>query len=162
MLANLAMRDFDKLVSTVCDRHGLTYTRYADDLTLSTQQTDFSREKGRKAIGEVYSVMGQFGLSPNATKTRIVTPGSRKIVLGLLVDGSRPKLPKDFKASMRQHLYYLGNPKVGPATHARNRGFSSVAGMKNHLFGLASFANQIEPDYGYSCLASLKSIDWPT
>jgi hypothetical protein len=161
MLANLAMREFDKLVSTICGRHGLTYTRYADDLTLSTQQAGFSREKGRKAIGEVYAAMGQFGLSPNATKTRIVSPGSRKIVLGLLVDGPKPKLPKDFKASMRQHLYFLRNPSIGAVVHARNRGFSSVAGMKNHLFGLASFANQIEPHYGINCLESLKTIDWP-
>src|SRR5229473_5848145 len=152
------MREFDKLISTVSERHGLTYTRYADDLTLSTQETDFSREKCRKAIGEVYAVMGKFGLSPNATKTRIVTPGSRKIVLGLLVDGPRPKLPKDFKASMRQHLYYLCSPDVGAVVHARKRGFSSVAGMKNHLFGLASFASQIEPDYGSICLHQLKNI----
>lgn len=161
MLANLAMREFDKLVTTISERHGLTYTRYADDLTLSTQNTQFTRQKCRKAIGEVYAAMGQFGLSPNATKTRIVTPGARKIVLGLLVDGQKPKLPKDFKAKMRQHLYYLRSPTVGAVSHARNRGFSSVAGMKNHLFGLASFARQIEPTYGTACLEELNKIDWP-
>jgi hypothetical protein len=90
-----------------------------------------------------------------------VTPGARKIVLGLLVDGKKPKVLRSFKASMRQHLYYLLHPKVGPALHAKKRGFTSVIGLKNHLFGLASFANQIEPAYGKRCISELQRVDWP-
>lgn len=161
MLANLAMRGFDKLVSKVANDHGLIYTRYADDLTLSTKDANFSRDRCRAAIGEVYAAMGVFGLSPNATKTRIVTPGARKVVLGLLVDGQKPKLLRDFKSLMRQHLHYLQHPKIGPVLHAKNRGFTSVMGFKNHLFGLASFAAQIEPAYGDQYLSELKKLDWP-
>lgn len=161
MLANLAMRDFDRVVTRIADEHGLIYTRYADDLTLSTQDPAYTRERCKTAIGKVYAAMGEFGLSPNAAKTQIVTPGARKIVLGLLVDGSKPKLPRSFKSAMRQHLYYLLHPEIGPVEHARNRGFSSVVGMRNHLFGLASFAAQIEPTYGANCLSELKKAEWP-
>jgi len=161
MLANLAMREFDKLVSRIADQNGLIYTRYADDLTLSSKNESYSRDHCRGAIGAVYAAMGKFGLSPNATKTRIVTPGARKIVLGLLVDGQKPRLLRSFKASMRQHLYYLQHPKIGPVAHAKKRGFVSVVGLRNHLFGLASFAVQIEPKYGKHCLSQLHKVDWP-
>jgi RNA-directed DNA polymerase len=161
MLANLAMRGFDRRVSEIAERHGLIYTRYADDLSLSTIDRTYSRDRCRVAIGEVYAAMGEFGLSPNATKARIVTPGSRKVVLGLLVDGPKPKLLRTFKASMRQHIHYLLHPKIGPILHAKERGFTSVVGMKNHLFGLANFAAQIEPAYGQQCLSELRTVDWP-
>jgi RNA-directed DNA polymerase len=44
MLANLAVRAFDEAVSEIADRHGLVYTRYADDLTLSTRDEAFDRK----------------------------------------------------------------------------------------------------------------------
>jgi RNA-directed DNA polymerase len=160
MLANLAMKGFDKVVSKIADQRGLIYTRYADDLTLSSKDENYSRDHCRGAIGEVYAAMGKFGLSPNAAKTKIVTPGARKIVLGLLVDGQKPRLMRSFRASMRQHLYYLQHAKVGPVAHAKNRGFTSVVGLKNHLFGLASFATQIEPKYGKHCISELQKVDW--
>jgi RNA-directed DNA polymerase len=161
MLANLAMRDFDKLVSETANELGLTYTRYADDLTLSTRSKHYTREKCSQAIGKVYAAMALYGLSPNATKTKILTPGSRKVVLGLLVDGQKPKLLRAFKATIRQHLYYLLHPDIGPVAHARARGFTSVVGLRNHLFGLASFAKQIEPAYGARLQQNLEAVDWP-
>ncbi len=161
MLANLAMRDFDKVVSEMASELGLMYTRYADDLTLSTRSKDYTREKCSRAIGKVYAAMALFGLSPNATKTKILTPGGRKVVLGLLVDGPKPKLLRHFKATMRQHLYYLHHPAIGPVAHARTRGFTSTVGLRNHLFGLASFAKQIEPTYGACVQRDLEAVDWP-
>jgi hypothetical protein len=161
MLANLAVRDFDGLVQRIAYHHGMIYTRYADDLSLSTSDRTFNRERCQAVIGEVYHAMGQYGLSPNLTKTRIVSPGARKIVLGLLVSEAQPRLTRDFKAKMRQHIYYLRRSDSGPAEHALKRGFSSIRGMKHHIFGLAAFARQIEPDYGSRCLEELRRVEWP-
>lgn len=105
--------------------------------------------------------MKKTGLSPNRTKTQIVPPGSRKIVLGLLVDRENPRLSREFRYLMRQHLYFLKKSSVGPAKHAKAKGFDSVGGFKNHVFGLATYARQIDKDYGEKCLRALESIDWP-
>lgn len=161
MLANLAVRKLDETIEAIARAQGLTYTRYADDLTLSTRADDFSRERCISVIREIYASMGCVGLSPNVTKTRIVTPGSRMIVLGLLVDGKTPKLTRDFKASLRQHIYFLSHPNFGPARHARAKGFASISGLKHHIFGLATFARQIEAAYGKECLRLLRKVEWP-
>ena len=161
MLANLAVRQFDDLVSHIAERNGITYTRYADDLTLSTADDRFTKEQSRQVIGEVYSVMGRFGLSPNATKTRVAPPGSRKIVLGLLVEGPEPRLLRVFKATMRQHIHFLTRTDIGPSAHAKARGFASVAGLKHHVHGLVNFAKQIEPIYGQACAEALAKVQWP-
>jgi RNA-directed DNA polymerase len=161
MLANLAVRAFDAHVTKIAGDYGMIYTRYADDLSLSTVSENFDRAKCAKVIGEVYSAMGKAGLSPNITKTRIASPGARKIVLGLLVDGAEPRLPRDFRATFRRHIYYLSKSPTGPAEHAEARGFASIRGMKNHVYGLATFARQIEPVFGDECLARLNKVVWP-
>jgi RNA-directed DNA polymerase len=161
MLANLAVREMDRTISEVAKENGLVYTRYADDITLSTRRKDFGRERCQQVIGKVYETMATVGLSPNITKTGILSPGGRKIVLGLLVDGKEPRLQRDFRNLMRQHIYYLRNARFGPARHAANRGFASILGFRNHVYGLAMFARQIEPGYGRECLAALNKVDWP-
>ena len=45
---------------------------------------------------------------------------------------------------MRQHLYYLKHPDIGPLRHAQKRGFTSVFGLKDHLEGLVAFAGQVD------------------
>ncbi len=161
MLANLVMREADELLTTLALRHGLTYTRYADDLTFSTSERSFKRESARQVIWEVYGILRRFGLAPNLAKTAIVPPRSRKIVLGLQVDQEVPRLTRAFKMKMRMHLHYLEREDVGPVKHAERRSFSAVAGMRNHLMGLAAYAMQIEPDYGAELKARLERLMWP-
>lgn len=161
MLANLSMREFDASLEALARSAGLTYTRYADDLTFSTVDAAYGRTRCSAFIGSVYAEMAKAGLSPNITKTRITPPGSRKIVLGLLVNGPKPRLTREFRATMRRHLHHLHRADTGPVQHARTHGFASVIGFRNHLKGLATYARQIDRDYGEACLQSIESADWP-
>ena len=160
MLANLAMREFDAKATTIAGQSGMVYTRYADDLSFSTDQS-ITKADCTRLIGEIYKLMGTIGLSPNVTKTRVSPPGARKIVLGLLVDGNKPRLSREFRALMRQHLHYLSKEGVGPVRHAEAKGFASVAGFKNHLYGLATYARQIDFAYGDGLLRELDKVAWP-
>ena len=79
---------FDAAVARIAEEEGFQYTRYTDDLTLSTTALGFTRGRASRVIGRIYTVMAGVGLSPNVTKTYVASPGARKVVLGLLVDGS--------------------------------------------------------------------------
>lgn len=161
MLSNLAMIGFDKAIAKIARDSGLIYTRYADDLCLSKSDKNFSREDASKIIGQISAEMGKHGLSPNSTKTKVVPPGSRKIVLGLLVDGDEPKLSREFRAKLRQHIHYLTHPGFGPAAHARNRKFASVEGMQHHIKGLIAYANDIDAHFAEQCRKTLQNVYWP-
>ncbi|MFT5104363.1 MAG: RNA-directed DNA polymerase [Candidatus Latescibacterota bacterium] len=161
MLSNLAMKEFDRKVADLAKNNGLVYSRYADDLCLSTINDNFSRKKAKNVIVSIYKQMGEIGLSPNITKTQIIPPGARKIVLGLLVDGDVPKLSREFRSKLRMHFFYMNRADIGPVLHAKNRGFDSVMGLKNHIEGLIAYSRQIDPIYASSCIAQMKSIDWP-
>jgi RNA-directed DNA polymerase len=150
MLSNLAMKEFDRKVADLAKNNGLVYSRYADDLCLSTINDNFSRKKAKNVIVSIYKQMGEIGLSPNITKTQIIPPGARKIVLGLLVDGDVPKLSREFRSKLRMHFFYMNRADIGPVLHAKNRGFDSVMGLKNHIEGLIAYSRQIDPIYASS------------
>ena len=161
MLSNLAMIDFDLTIAQIAKKNDLVYSRYADDLCLSKDDTNFSRQKASKIIGQISAEMGKHGLSPNFTKTRVSPPGSRKIVLGLLVDGTEVRLSRQFRATLRQHIHYLTHPNYGPTRHAVNRAFASIEGMRNHIEGLIAYAHDIDPGFAANCQIKLQNVQWP-
>ena len=137
------------------------YTRYADDMSISCVDKTLGRAQSVHLIGEVYKVMGRYGLSPNVSKARISPPGTRKVVLGLLVDGLKPRLTREYRSAVRQHLHYLASSNFGPAHHARARQFASIGGMRNYLLGLVAFAKQVEPAFAEECVRILQTVNWP-
>ena len=160
MLSNLSMVDFDNEVIETATAHGLRYSRYADDIGLSTHSSAFSRKQAVEVIRMVYETMIRHGLSPNRTKTQIRSPGCRKIMLGLLVDGPKPRLTREFKSRLRMHLYYLGDPRIGPTGHAETRKFQSIIGLRSHVRGLIAHAQLVEPRYAVARLKEFNEIDW--
>ena len=162
LLANIIAEELDRRISVIAQQFELVYTRYADDIALSTKSKSFTREKCYTVIHEVQWALREHGFWPNRTKTKILPPRARKIVLGLLVDTDRPRLTHEFKERLRTHVHFLSHPQVGPASHARHRGFDSVLGLQHHVFGLAAFAAGIEPTWGAQCLEALRAVPWPT
>lgn len=160
MLANLAVRDLDEELTETAIACGVRYSRYADDLTFSTDRKSFGRSRAQDLIGRVYETIGNRGLSPNRSKTTIVPPGARKVVLGLLVDGNTPRLTRDFRARLRKHLHHVSDPKQGPVQHAARRGFATVEGLRQHLLGLIAYAGQVDPIYASKCRSILNAADW--
>lgn len=160
-LSNLVVKDFDRSLREVAEGQGLIYTRYADDLSFSTMSSDFSRKEASQFIRRVYKIMGSYGFSPNKTKTHIASPRARKVILGLLVDRDQPRLTREFKLRIRQHLHYLTHPDFGPARHAEANRSASIYGLRNHVRGLLAFAASVEPEYADSQMRLFKTIKWP-
>ena len=143
-LANLAMRNFDSALAGYAEARGFAYTRYSDDIVLSSGG-DFSRARASAAIGRIGQALDAQGLSIHQKKTRVIPPGARKVVLGLLVDGDRPRLLPEFKRRIEVHV--RGVQKFGLPSHAKRRRFDSILSMINHVDGCIAFAGGIEEEY---------------
>ena len=157
-LSNAILFDFDKEVASIANELNLVYTRYADDIALSTINNDFSRESAMRLIRKIFNILPKYGLKPNHQKIQIIPPRSRKIVLGLLVDSEKVHLPKDFKNNLECHLFYSSK---NPVNHAVKRNFRSVFGLKNYITGLLAYTKSIDPEY-YQKLAKKNLIPtWP-
>lgn len=159
LLSNIVMHECDMVLVQIAVKYGMKYTRYSDDLTFSSPNPELGRKTCTKLIFEAYAALSKAGYRPNARKSTVVPPAAKKLVLGLQVDGIEPRLTKQFKDRIRQHIYFL--EKFGAVDHAFRRKFDSVWGMKAHVKGLIDFAKMIEPDYAETCRHRFNQIDWP-
>ncbi len=143
-LANAAMLNIDAELATLAATHRLTYTRYSDDLTFSAGE-GFSRQQAGAVVNQVAAALDRGGFRLHRRKTRVVPPGARQIVLGLLVDESDVRLLPEYKRRLEVHV--RGVTKFGLVGHAQHRSFRSVLSMINHVDGGLAFAAGIEPGF---------------
>lgn len=139
-LANAVAGELDNLLQTYSLQAGLTYSRYSDDLVFSSRD-QFNRLNAEKAIRRVSELIVKAGFIVHRSKTRIVPPGARKVVLGLLVDDGVRLLP-EHRRRIEVHLHSC--ERFGLANHASYRGFESVFSFVNHLGGWIAFAMGVE------------------
>ncbi|MER9342820.1 reverse transcriptase family protein [Mesorhizobium sp. M0601] len=158
LLSNLFMMDVDPKLEALAVQHGLRYSRYSDDMTFSTRG-EYSRERAKKLVHAVAAVIRAKGLRVNTAKTRIIPPGGRRMVLGLLVDGSEPRLSRKFRDTLRMHIYHMKNH--GVQYHAERRGFDSVSGLYRHVKGLLDYAKSIDLSYWGKMSSAFAEIVWP-
>lgn len=161
MLSNLVGFKMDMDIEKLSETYGFTYTRYADDLFLSTMNDSVNRKLCEEITFRIYEILRFHGFEPNLSKTKIIPPGARKVVLGLIVNGLEPKLSKSFKSNLLQHLHFCNHESIGPVMHAKHKGFDSVIGFKNHLKGLIAYAIQIDTKFGNRMLFKFQKISWP-
>ncbi|WP_151748879.1 reverse transcriptase family protein [Acinetobacter lactucae] len=142
MLSNLVAKSLDTVLKELASTYGLTYTRYADDLTFSTSM-DLPKNL---SIGElqrqIIQQIRKQGFKENSKKTVVLGPGSRKIVLGLLVDTAEPRLSKAMLKRIDRLVY--ASSKFGIIEAAEHEGFDSPIGFFNHVSGLISFVKHID------------------
>lgn len=149
MLANLVLKSFDLELLEYCNTNSLTYTRYADDITISgDDEIDGHIEKIRQ-------MLKQHGFEINDEKTHIMRDNYRKMVTGLVVSDT-VKVPKSYKRTFRQEIYYCR--KFGVEQHLRNNGRISAVNFKEYMYGKAYFIKMVEEEVGESFLKQLDII----
>jgi RNA-directed DNA polymerase len=141
-LANISTAGLDKDIASWAADRSLVYTRYSDDIALSSGDF-FNRAQAVQYIGELSRIIQFHGFEPHQKKTRIVSPGARRVVVGLLVDRSKPALRPEYKAKISQHIRGVG--KFGLLQHADHFRFKSVFGFMRHIEGHLAFAEGVEP-----------------
>jgi len=151
------MQSLDENLQAYATEKDLAYSRYADDLVFSSKGA-FDRSEASQHIKSINNCLVDEGFWLNKAKTKIITPGTRKIVLGLLVDGKKPRLPKSYKKYVSDHFYYLSHPTIDAMAHAESRGFQSIQGLINHVSGKIAYGFSIEPDWGKQQGDRLKGI----
>ncbi len=146
MLANLITSQLDEDINNFLQSIDLdfNYSRYADDIFISTNSKQIDDTHIRKVLNSVYSIIISHGFEPNKNKTKIFRPGKCKNILGINVNSSDVKLTKHFRNILECHLFYFKKDKI---QHTLNRGFNTVFGATAYIHGLLSYAEQIDSNY---------------
>ena len=134
VITNLISQIMDYRLLRISKKFHLDYTRYADDLTFSTNDKHFLNRKD-EFIEEICAEVTSSGFLINESKTRLVFKDSRQIVTGLIVN-KKINIPrtyyKDTRAMWRS-FYTTGSFTI-----------QGQEGTANQLEGRFSFIDHIE------------------
>ena len=140
-LSNLVAAKMDERMTALSLRRGLTYTRYADDLTFSGDS--FNRNE---LVSDIKQIAAYDGFTLNAKKTRLMA-SSRRIVTGLSIgSGEKLTLPRERKREIRKNVHFV--LKYGVTEH-RERINSSDPAYVKRLIGELCFWRSIEPEHPF-------------
>lgn len=100
LLTNVVCQRLDRLLHQLASRHRCTYTRYADDLTFSSNRPVF-RERFHQELNDIIAAEGY---QQNEQKQHLQTPDSRQQVTGIVVN-ERPNVPREYIRKIRAMLH---------------------------------------------------------
>ncbi|MFO0652201.1 MAG: reverse transcriptase family protein [Polyangiales bacterium] len=143
-ITNLLCDRLDKRLAGLAKRHGFTYTRYADDLTLSG---DKATAAGR-ILRSAREILKSEGFVENPAKTRVMRASQRQEVTGVTVN-QRVTVPRDEYRLLRATLHNAA--KHGLASQNRE----GVPNFAAHLKGRVEFACMVDPERAPKLRAAL-------
>ncbi|WP_338813295.1 reverse transcriptase family protein [Bernardetia sp. Wsw4-3y2] len=143
-LSNIFLSDFDNKVGEYCKINNLAYTRYADDLTFSSNDARFEYEK---LLLFIDSEVNKVSLKINPAKTKVQTNQTQQIVTGIVVN-QKAQVPRKKRNDIRNEMFYV--KKFGLQEHVQRRNqrdetqIDSYKYLK-HLLGRVNYVLTINP-----------------
>ncbi|OFA03723.1 retron St85 family RNA-directed DNA polymerase [Duganella sp. HH101] len=133
-LSNTVMYELDNIIQNWCDDKHITYTRYADDLTFSTNQKDISTEVEIMIASSIATVQNP-RLSINSEKTVHLSKKFKRMVTGVVINSQNNiSLGRDRKREISALIHKFSIGILSPDEAFRTQ-------------GLLGFAKDIEPDF---------------
>lgn len=111
-LCNAILLRLDRRLAGLAKKRGLTYTRYADDLTFSGPDAEV-----KKLLGIVPKIAAEEGFEINPAKTRLMRQSGRQAVTGVIVNkdmGLSRKARRKLRAALHHQKAGKGNPADAP------------------------------------------------
>lgn len=109
IISNAYLYEFDQKMYEFCVRNGMTYSRYADDLTIGS--TDYTQLKS--CIIFISEQLTKLELTINERKTRIISNNNAQVITGVCINNEQLRPSRKFRKEVRAafHNAKLNNDK---------------------------------------------------
>ena len=124
LLSNIVCSSLDKRLSALARRFGLTYSRYADDITFSSNHSVYAKDG--EFLHELERIISTSGFKINEKKTRLQKKGSRQEVTGLIV-GEKVNTYRKFAKNLRAAVFHAETNGCTP------NDFNNIMGRISYL-----------------------------
>ncbi len=132
LVSNFFMYKFDLAMQGLCAERNITYTRYADDLTFSTNHKDILFELPLLVENQLISLFGS-SIRINRKKTRFSSKAHNRHVTGITITNDRKlSLGRERKRYIKHLVHQVALGKLDRE-------------YRLHLRGLIAFAKHVEP-----------------
>lgn len=151
MLSNILASEMDEMMLDYCNKRGITYTRYADDLTFSG-----NFDVNVPPIKDIYKIVYLNGFKVNRMKTKLRYKGSKQEVTGLTITNG-VHVSQKYKKEILRELHFC--KKFGVYEHYAH--LNTDKGLyKDWLRGKIMFVRQIDPVCGNKMLEKFNELNW--
>ena len=116
ILSNICAMPLDRRLEGLAKRFHLTYTRYADDITFSSQHNVYQADG--QFMKELVKIIEECHFSINPKKTRLLKPGERQEVTGLTVS-EKPNVSRKYIKNLRAMIHHISHQEQ-PTNHEVN------------------------------------------
>jgi len=104
ILSNICSKVLDTRLSGLARRFHLTYTRYADDITFSSNHNVY--QPNGEFFKELYRIIEDCHFKVNPNKTRLQKRGSRQEVTGIIV-AEKPNVNRKYLKNLRAAIHKI-------------------------------------------------------
>jgi retron-type reverse transcriptase len=148
-ISNQIARHLDRRLAGMAEKHGWTYTRYADDLTFSASANN--GDSVGRLMASVRHIVEEEGFTLNPKKGRVQRRGRRQTVTGIVVNDKLSIAREDVR---RLRAILHGASKTGLA--AQNR--ENIPNFELWLRGKIAYVKMVDPAKGAQLLRQLDSL----
>ena len=151
-LSNQVARRLDRRLAGLARTLGATYTRYADDLTFSGDETLDARVG--YLMARVRHLAQAEGFRVNEAKSRVLRRNAAQVVTGLVVN-DRPGVPRDEVRRLRAILHRAKREGLDAQDREGHPDFRAW------LRGKIAYVGMARPEVGARLLADFEALDRP-
>ncbi len=158
VLANMLAAEMDTELAKLCGNLGCRYTRYADDITISTMRDEMppsvarypnSLGTGQVILGEalITIIKGQ-GFEINERKSRLQSFWTRQMCTGLVVNGKSPSPRRTYIRNLKSLIHHWEKNGWQDAAKALHKGDNRInlvsrEQLSNHIIGKLGYMKMV-------------------
>ena len=157
-IANMVAAGLDTDLAKLCGPLYCRYTRYADDITISTSHKEMSphiarypnaRGTGQVILGDrLLDLIEKHGFKINERKSRLQSYWTRQLCTGLVVNGDHVSPPRSYIRRLRSlihHWHKNGWEDAANVLHSKEnrRLFQNRQQLQNHVVGRISYLRMV-------------------
>jgi hypothetical protein len=151
-VSNYVLHEFDSRLTDFCSSLGVRYTRYADDLALSSK-TPGTLDDVEQEVRHLLEQLDYLGLQLNEEKSVNVSRKRRRTLVGLtLSNDGHVSIGRDAKRQLRGAIHRAALGTLGPEDTANLRGRLAFVYAVD-----PAFVDQLLARYGFVSIAAIGS-----
>ena len=158
VISNIIASSMDSDIADLCGRLNCWYTRYADDITISTSRNQISpriaryphaRGTDQAIIGDdLTDIIEKHGFKINHNKTRLQSYWTRQTCTGLVVNGKRPNVRRIFIRNLKSLIHHWKTngwqDAINVLNTKENRTYlDNREKLRNHIVGKINYLKMV-------------------
>ena len=153
ILSNIVTRPLDLRFIRLAKKHGFTYSRYADDITLSSNKKNLqpklasiSENEKWTLSSDISNLLARSGFRINHQKTRLQYNKNRQTVTGLVVN-KRINVPREYRKTIRSMVHKLvttGSFSIPQDFNAESNNNKNIETRITQLQGMLGYIDWVD------------------